>query len=157
MIPISNEREALLGNRASDVTTSVDFDETDDSDDNDYPHHEFVALKNRAWSFSQSRRQVATAATSSPRPSASHQLSAEARRAEEAAQAAKEESRVSNSGQHYLFCSIYAVVNVIIAAPALFGYAAVIFNHPIFANHMNALSKRKEIFVLQSFTIFCVI
>eukprot|EP00536_Pseudo-nitzschia_multiseries_P012005 jgi/Psemu1/320162/estExt_fgenesh1_pm.C_4380002 len=44
-------------------------------------------------------------------------------------------------GRHYVFCLIYAIVNVIIAVPSLFGYAAVIFNHPIFSNHMNALSK----------------
>jgi len=32
-------------------------------------------------------------------------------------------------------------VNVIISVPGLYGYAAVIFNHPVFQNHMNALSK----------------
>lgn len=32
-------------------------------------------------------------------------------------------------------------VNVIISVPGLYGYAAVIFNHPVFAPHMNALSK----------------
>eukprot|EP00523_Entomoneis_sp_CCMP467_P017901 CAMPEP_0168807570 /NCGR_PEP_ID=MMETSP0726-20121227/2123_1 /TAXON_ID=265536 /ORGANISM="Amphiprora sp., Strain CCMP467" /LENGTH=873 /DNA_ID=CAMNT_0008859497 /DNA_START=97 /DNA_END=2715 /DNA_ORIENTATION=- len=36
---------------------------------------------------------------------------------------------------------IYALVNVIIAVPGLYGYAAVIFNHPIFQPHMNALAK----------------
>ncbi|GKY96837.1 hypothetical protein MPSEU_000642900 [Mayamaea pseudoterrestris] len=40
-----------------------------------------------------------------------------------------------------LYAAVYAVVNVIISAPGLYGYAAVIFNHPIFRDHMNALSK----------------
>jgi sulfate permease, SulP family len=31
--------------------------------------------------------------------------------------------------------------NVIISAPGLYGYAAVIFNHPVYDAHMNALSK----------------
>lgn len=149
MTPISNERQALLGNHDTTDLNQVDSDESDDEDD-DYRHHEFVALKNRAWSFSQSRRQVATAAaSSSPRPTPP-QLSEQARRVEESRKATKEEPLVSsNPGQHYLFCFVYAVVNVIIAAPALYGYAAVIFNHPIFANHMNALSKRKEIFLFR--------
>lgn len=42
---------------------------------------------------------------------------------------------------HYAYCVVYALVNVIIGAPALYGYAAVIFNNPIFDGHMNALSK----------------
>ena len=36
---------------------------------------------------------------------------------------------------------VYAVVNVIISVPSMYGYAAVIFNHPVFAPHMNELSK----------------
>jgi hypothetical protein len=36
---------------------------------------------------------------------------------------------------------VYAGVNVIISAPGLYGYAAVIFNHEAFQSHMNALSK----------------
>lgn len=43
--------------------------------------------------------------------------------------------------QRFVYYIIYALVNVIISAPGLYGYAAVIFNHPIFENHMNALSK----------------
>jgi len=42
---------------------------------------------------------------------------------------------------HYAYCVIYATVNVIIGAPGLYGYAAVIFNNPVFDGHMNALSK----------------
>jgi sulfate permease, SulP family len=36
---------------------------------------------------------------------------------------------------------VYAMVNVIISVPGLIGYAAVIFSHPVFAPHMNALAK----------------
>jgi SulP family sulfate permease len=39
---------------------------------------------------------------------------------------------------HYL---IYAVINVIIAVPGLYGYSSVIFNNPAFQPHMAALSK----------------
>jgi uncharacterized membrane protein len=39
---------------------------------------------------------------------------------------------------HYL---VYAIINVIIALPALYGFSSVIFNHPIFQPHVAALSK----------------
>lgn len=39
---------------------------------------------------------------------------------------------------HYL---IYAIINVIIAVPGLYGYSSVIFNNPAFQPHMAALSK----------------
>lgn len=42
---------------------------------------------------------------------------------------------------NFLFYIIYAIVNVIIAVPGLYGYASVIFNHPVFQPHMNALAK----------------
>lgn len=41
----------------------------------------------------------------------------------------------------FLYYVVYALVNVIISAPGLYGYAAVIFNHPVYESHMNALSK----------------
>ncbi|CAB9521784.1 solute carrier family 26 [Seminavis robusta] len=41
----------------------------------------------------------------------------------------------------FIYYIIYALVNVIISAPGLYGYAAVIFNHPVYNEHMNALSK----------------
>ena len=135
MTPISNERDALLGN--IDVKKRGDVDESDSDDD--YESRKFVPLKDKTWSFSHSRRNVVTNAPSIPSP----QTSVESRKAPEKSKAVKEEPRASNLGQHYLFCFIYAVVNVIIAVPGLFGYAAVIFNHPIYANHMNALSKCK--------------
>ena len=39
---------------------------------------------------------------------------------------------------HYI---VYAIINVIIALPALYGFSSVIFNHPIFQPHVAALSK----------------
>lgn len=51
-------------------------------------------------------------------------------------------TRDKKSGKaRFLYYIIYALVNVIISAPGLYGYAAVIFNHPVFEGHMNALSK----------------
>lgn len=41
----------------------------------------------------------------------------------------------------FVYYIVYAIVNVIISVPGLYGYAAVIFNHEVFAPHMNALSK----------------
>jgi hypothetical protein len=40
-----------------------------------------------------------------------------------------------------IYYLIYAIVNVIISVPGLYGYTAIIFNHTIFLNHRNALSK----------------
>ena len=132
MTLIPSEQDPLLGNK--EVKIAGTGEESDDD-------HDFVPLKDRAWSFSHSRRQVATAGTS-PVPG---------RRKSVAVEASVENSTNtpvvpdgSRGGKHYIFCLIYAVVNVIIAVPSLFGYAAVIFNHPIFSSHMNALSKRKK-------------
>ena len=41
----------------------------------------------------------------------------------------------------FLSYIIYAVVNIIISVPGLYGYSSVIFNHPVFADYMNALPK----------------
>ena len=138
MTPVYNEKDALLGNRV--VKDGSAFEEIDG--DAEFHHREFVPLQDRAWSFSHSRRaQVATNATTISSP----KISVESRHVEESVKSrtTKEQPLVSGVGQHYIFCFIYAVVNVIIAVPGLFGYAAVIFNHPIYANHMNALSKCK--------------
>lgn len=57
----------------------------------------------------------------------------------------------------FLYCIIYALVNVIISAPALYGYASVIFNNPVFSNHMNVLSKfviLSSLLMQLSFTLF---
>jgi SulP family sulfate permease len=56
-----------------------------------------------------------------------------------------------------LYCVIYALINVVISVPGLYGYAAVIFNHKVFTPHMNALSKLviSSSFMHQlSFTLF---
>mmetsp|Transcript_6361 Transcript_6361/g.11332 ORF Transcript_6361/g.11332 Transcript_6361/m.11332 type:complete len:791 (-) Transcript_6361:482-2854(-) len=48
-----------------------------------------------------------------------------------------------NEGGHYnvFHYLVYALINVIIAVPGLYGYASVIFNHPTFQPHMAKLSK----------------
>lgn len=148
-----NEKDTLLGHR--DMNNREVGEESDDDrefvplkdrawsllagepsgDDRD-----FVPLKDRGWSFSQSRRKVATAATS---PIPSRSIHVPVRQVEDSTIIKSKPDGSSRGGNHYIFCLIYAVVNVIIAVPGLFGYAAVIFNHPVFSNHMNALSKRK--------------
>lgn len=57
----------------------------------------------------------------------------------------EEQSSSSTEGEErrytFLHIIIYALINVIIAVPGLYGYASVIFNHPCFQQHINALSK----------------
>jgi len=152
MTPISNEKDSLLGNRY--VKNGGDVEESDDDDDQD---REFKPIKDKTWSFSHSRCQVATAGTSSmPSPGRSV-VGSRQHSVEDSAlhTATKKQSDGSKGGQHYVFCLIYAIVNVIIAVPGLFGYAAVIFNHPIYSNHMNALSKRKYCMMYTTF-VRCV-
>jgi sulfate permease, SulP family len=48
---------------------------------------------------------------------------------------------VLSSMKPFLYYIVYALVNVIISVPGLYGYAAIIFNHPIFAPYRNTLSK----------------
>lgn len=134
MTKFSSESDALLANL--EVKNKCDEEKSGNADE--YQHREFVALQDRAWSFGQTRRHVATTATTMPSPRISVVA---ARHIEEPAMSRVTNEEPSKAGQHYVFCFIYAVVNVIIAVPGLFGYAAVIFNHPIYANHMNALSK----------------
>lgn len=43
--------------------------------------------------------------------------------------------------KNFVYYFVYAVINVIIGIPSLYGYAAVIFNHEVFTPHMNTLSK----------------
>ena len=38
-------------------------------------------------------------------------------------------------------CIVYAAINIILSVPCLYGYAAVIFNNPVFNSHRNSLSK----------------
>jgi len=54
-----------------------------------------------------------------------------------AAAAAAEENKRGGFASYI----IYAVVNIIISVPGLYGYSSVIFNHPVFAPYMNALPK----------------
>jgi hypothetical protein len=129
-----------------------------DDDDNDDDDDDFKPLKEKIWSFGH-RRQVATATTSAtsshivkPVKSASIVAresisSPRLSRKWDASNGVVDESNVRSNKcrfkgvDHYIYCLIYAIVNVIIAVPSLFGYAAVIFNNPIFSTHMNALSK----------------
>jgi hypothetical protein len=99
----------------------------------------FKPLAARAWSFQEGRRSTATATNKkndlpipgSPRtPSRSPSLLGEA---------SKSDRNVGS--QKFLYYIVYALVNVIISAPGLYGYSAVIFNNQAFENHMNALSK----------------
>jgi len=43
----------------------------------------------------------------------------------------------------YIILSLPCTIQYGIISCRLFGYTAVIFNHPIYTNHMNALSKRE--------------
>lgn len=53
-------------------------------------------------------------------------------------QQSKDTAKTKGGLPYYI---IYAIVNVIISLPGLYGYSAVIFNNPVFNDHMNALSK----------------
>lgn len=57
--------------------------------------------------------------------------------------ASADNSSTSRSGRalFFVYCVVYALINVIISVPGLYGYAHVIFSHEVFASHMNALSK----------------
>jgi MFS superfamily sulfate permease-like transporter len=129
----------------------LERDHGGDDDDN------FKPIKDKTWSFGH-RRQVATATSAaSPilKPSTTHPTGAtmaspllSKRRSDASTSVAFEDNSSNNNNKcgfkgfdHYLYCLIYAVVNAIIAVPSLFGYAAVIFNNPVFSPHMNALSK----------------
>jgi hypothetical protein len=46
-----------------------------------------------------------------------------------------------SSWRPFLYYIVYAIVNVIISVPGLYGYAAIIFKHPVFLPHMNTLAK----------------
>ena len=48
----------------------------------------------------------------------------------------------TNRERNTLFqCIVYAAINIILSVPCLYGYAAVIFNNPVFNSHRNSLSK----------------
>lgn len=133
--------------------TRLLLDDDDGMDDGEDDASPFVPLKDKTWSFSHSRRLVATSAATAEENningSRSPFRSSKRTKAEETKGSKTQLSSSSSSTddndkkgiEHYTFCLIYAVVNVVIAVPGLFGYAAVIFNHPIYSDHMNALSK----------------
>lgn len=57
---------------------------------------------------------------------------------EQTAQAVAEEGGGNESFIYYI---VYALVNSIMCVPCLYGYASVIFSHPVYQSHINALSK----------------
>jgi MFS superfamily sulfate permease-like transporter len=48
---------------------------------------------------------------------------------------------VRSSNESFIYYIVYALVNSIMCVPCLYGYASVIFSHPIYQSHINALSK----------------
>jgi hypothetical protein len=112
-----------------------------DHDDDDYG---FVPLSARGWSFQGNRTLVATSsAKATGTLHVQHTASTISSPPGQTpnARIQQREEKKARGPNFYLYCTIYALVNVIISAPGLYGYSAVIFNHPVFANHMNALSK----------------
>ena len=150
---------------SSKKSTYRDDDYDDDDDDDDT----FKPLKEKTWSFSH-RAHMATAASSghhgpsstpasgggggggimsSPKIRPPDNLMSKRRSdasiystmsAAETAPATATKCGFKGV-DYYVYCLIYALVNAIIAVPSLFGYAAVIFNNPVFSSNMNALSK----------------
>ena len=57
---------------------------------------------------------------------------------EKTAPAVAEEGSGNDSFIYYI---VYALVNSIMCVPCLYGYASVIFSHPVYQSHINALSK----------------
>ena len=154
MESLSNETQTLLGNtRGLDEKKDDDYDDYDDEEEEE-EDREFIPIKDKTWSFSHSRRLVATTGTheetySKPPVVTKLRDGVDGVVIDEDTTSNRQQTIKKKGGQHYIFCLIYAIVNVVIAVPGLFGYAAVIFNHPIYSNHMNALSKCKfQFFIL---------
>lgn len=118
----TEDKNPLLG----DVETAPSYGTHEDMHEDDGT---FTVMKHRGWSFQESRRLV-VATTSADHPEGV-----------EPTPRAHHHTESYNGVDFYLYCLVYAIVNVIISAPGLYGYAAVIFNNPVFNNHMNALSK----------------
>lgn len=102
-------------------------------DDEDWER--FSPLKERGWSFQEGRRMIMTSNTLA----AGNHTQSPAQKS--STNHPSREEKQGHGASFYLYCIIYALVNVIISAPGLYGYAAVIFNHPVFSSYMNALSK----------------
>ena len=106
----SSDTKPLLSdpNGAYGTTENVvDHVDDPDDDDDDVDSH-FKPLKDKTWSFSHRQRVSVQDSPSVP--------SVAAQRTEDMSK------RGGFKGvSHYLFCLIYAIVNVIVAAPALYG------------------------------------
>ena len=48
---------------------------------------------------------------------------------------------MARTNENFIYYIVYALVNSIMCVPCLYGYASVIFSHPIYQSHINALSK----------------
>jgi hypothetical protein len=88
--------------------------------------------RQRAWSIHEASPLLGTAVVAMAPPPAA--------KTRAAATTSPPSPRTSSKGNFVTYV-IYAIVNVIIAVPGLYGYASVIFNHPVFQPHMNALAK----------------
>ena len=111
--------------------------------EDEHSDSEFVPLQERGWSFQEGRRFLMANGNLPPAaaPNASNHNHSTLTSMPSSSSSSQQEKSDARSPSFYLYCVIYALVNVIISAPGLYGYAAVIFNHAIFAKHMNALSK----------------
>jgi SulP family sulfate permease len=104
--------------------------------EDDHSDSDFVPLHERGWSFQEGRRFLMA---NGNLPTSGQHVTQHIVPTTSAS--STDTKPTGKSLSFYLSCVIYALVNVIISAPGLYGYAAVIFNHSIFSNHMNALSK----------------
>eukprot|EP00934_Nitzschia_sp_Nitz4_P003219 Nitzschia sp. Nitz4//scaffold16_size188269//130393//133293//NITZ4_001806-RA/size188269-augustus-gene-0.81-mRNA-1//1//CDS//3329538562//3209//frame0 len=122
---MGKEKESLL----MDPESPSGYGTVHSHDHSDDDHSHFVPLKQRGWSFQEQRRMIMVPDSVDTEPEEPHRHHHVASHQD------------SKGFDHYIYCLIYALVNVIISAPGLYGYAAVIFNNAVFNNHMNALSK----------------
>ena len=140
----------------TDITTGINidndiFNHDDIEHNNNNAHHSttttgVAAALNRGWSFQEGRRRTTATSplvgggtsTTTEQPSP---LGTPVTTPKSHNNASTSSSSNTTSQLKFLYYVIYALVNVIISAPGLYGYAAVIFNNPIFDSHMNALSK----------------
>jgi hypothetical protein len=102
--------------------------------------HNVRPTKQRAWSFHEATSLLGDQRVANASPSASLQKQRDVQQGP-----SNNDTTTSSSSKStvtsVVYILVYALVNVIISVPGLYGYAAVIFNHPVFAPHMNALSK----------------
>ena len=134
--PASSRQSYSYGSNKRDVEAP----EGEDQDD----HVHFTPISTRVWSFQDQRRGLMSAgsdaSSSAASPAAGKKLLPQDAGAGAGPPSARGDTN-KEGPQRFLYYLVYAAVNMIISAPSLYGYAAVIFNNPIFNNHMNALSK----------------